>query len=144
MNEEVNTNPQEQFGKARQDIMVAAAIAAVLMIGAALFAPIEHLWGVVLGTLLAIANLSALARLVALMLENEGPSSGAALKVVAKMFVLMFVVIAVLFTRPQYALGLSLGLALPAVAGLIIALRGKERRTLVLEKLRANRMKKRD
>lgn len=124
---------EDMFAKARSDLLIAAAVAALVMVGAALFAPSRHLWGVVLGTLLALANLSALARLAAQFLsgEDEGVAMAAGLKTVFKVLALMGVVVAVLLTRPEYALGMSVGLALPAVAGLLLVLRAPEWRSLI-------------
>ncbi len=121
------------FAKARHDLIIAALVAALLMIGAGLFAPAQHLWGVVIGSLLALANLSALGHLAVQFLSGEdtGVAMAAGLKTVFKVLALMGVVVAVLITRPQYALGLSVGLALPAVAGLLLVLRAPEWRSLI-------------
>ena len=123
----------EAFAKARQDLLIAAGVAAVVMVGAALFAPAKHMWGVLLGALLAIANLGALARLGEQFLSagDEGVALAAGIKTVLKVLALMGIVVAVLLTRPQYALGLSVGLALPAVAGLLLVLRAPEWRSLM-------------
>lgn len=110
--------------RARRDLMIAAAIALVAMVGAALFASRDVLWGVAVGALIALANLSVLARIGAQLLGGEQPGSIAALKAVAKVLALMAVVVVVLLTKPSLALGLCVGLALPAAAGLVLALRG--------------------
>ena len=130
-------NKENMFAKARHDLLIAAVVAAVVMIGAALFAPARHLWGVVLGTMLALANLSALGRLGVQFLsaEGEGVALGAGIKTILKVLGLMGIVVAVLVTRPEYALGLSVGLALPAVAGLLLLLRAPEWRSLIGLKL---------
>lgn len=114
--------------KARRDLMVAGVVAAAVMIGAALFAPSHHLWGVSLGALIALANLSVLGRIGAELLGGEQTTPTVALRAVAKVLGLMAVVVAVLYSRPHLAFGLCIGLALPAVAGLFIALRGTPRR----------------
>ncbi|MFH1810887.1 MAG: hypothetical protein ABIJ09_19255 [Pseudomonadota bacterium] len=135
---DVTTQTQRDavFDGARRDLLVASAIAATLMIGTALFASQDLLWGVALGALLAIANLSALARLTAEMLTAESGGGWSALKAAFKVLALMFVVVAVLWTRPQHALGLCLGLALPALAGIVVVLRGRERRLRIVDRLR--------
>jgi hypothetical protein len=128
------------FASARRDLLVASGIAAAIMIGTALLAPRDLLWGVVLGALLAIANLSALARLSAELLTADGGGAGfTAFKTVLKVLALMVVVVAVLLTRPEHALGLCLGLALPALAGIVIVLRGRERREAIRGLLRRGR-----
>ena len=125
------------FDRARRDLLIASAVAALLMIGVALFAPVQHLWGVIVGCLLAIANLSALAQLTARLLGDDELPAAAAIKTVLKVLALMAVVVGVLLTRPQYALGLCLGLALPAVAGLVLILRGRDQRQILFGRLRA-------
>jgi len=115
---------QATLDQARRDLMIAAAVAAAAMVGAALFAPRDVLFGVALGALVALANLSVLARIGVQLLDGDSPKPIAALKAAVKMLALMGVVIVVLLTRPNLALGLCLGLALPAAAGLVLALRG--------------------
>lgn len=119
---------QRAIDQAQRDLMIAAAVAAALMLGTALFAPAEHLWGVALGAMIAIANLSALSRISAQLLGQENPPASVAVKAVLKVLALMAVVVAVLLTRPQLALGLCIGIALPALAGIILLLRGTTRR----------------
>lgn len=140
MSESTDTDAREQaMEQSRRDLMIAAGFAASGMFVLAFFVSEEHLWGVGLGVLIALANLSILARISAEMLSgNERIQIGGAIKVALKVLVLMGVVISVLFTRPHLAFGLCLGLALPAVAGVVLVFRNSARRASLTGELGAN------
>jgi hypothetical protein len=124
-----------ELERARRDLLIAGGVAAAVMIAAALFAPAQHLWGVALGAFISLANLSALARIGASLLGGGEVAPIVAIKAVAKLFLLMIVVIAVLYTRPHLAFGLCIGLALPAVAGILLALSTSARRARIKKAL---------
>lgn len=133
---ETTTTREASLESARRDLMIAGGVAVVVMLGAALFAPQQHLWGVALGALLSLVNLAVLARIGVELLGNDEPKIGAVLKAVAKVLALGVVVIAVLYTRPHLALGLCIGLALPALAGVLLVVKGSGRRAAILRFLR--------
>ena len=138
MSDQLESKQQEQFKRGRRDLMVAGVVAAVAMIGVALLAPPQHLWGVAVGAMIALANLSVLMRIGAELMGGRTPSPMVAVKAAGKVIALGVVVIAVLYTRPHLALGLCIGLALPAVAGVILAIRNTALREEVARRLGGN------
>jgi hypothetical protein len=121
---------------ARRDLLIASSIAAVLMIAVGLLFPARYLWGVAIGALLALLNLSAMMRLGAQLLSGTRPGPRFVAMALLKVLALFAVVVAVLYTRPQYALGLCIGLALPALAGVLLAMRSSEQRQRLVQYLR--------
>jgi len=122
------TSTEANLDRARRDLMISAGVAAAAMLGAALFASTDVFWGVALGALIALANLAVLARIGVQLLGSDQPKPTVAIRAAVKVLALMGLVIVVLLTRPQLAFGLCLGLALPALAGLVLALRGSWQR----------------
>lgn len=139
MSDRQNSKSESALGDARRDLLIASGVAAVLMIAVGLLFPAQHLWGVAVGAALALLNLSALARLAGQILSGVQPGSGLVVMALLKVLVLFAVVIAVIYSRPQYALGLCIGFALPAVAGLVLLVRGSEQRQRIVEYLRRRR-----
>jgi len=139
MSDGQNSKTETALLDARRDLLIASGVAALLMIGVGLLFPPQHLWGVAIGALLALVNLSAVARLGAHVLSGVEPGSRLVVMALLKMLALFAVVVAVLYSRPQYALGLCIGFALPAVAGLVLVLRGSEQRQRIWRYLRSRR-----
>ena len=139
MSEPPTTRSEAALLGARRDLLIASGVAALLMIAVGLLFPPQHLWGVAVGAALALLNLSALAQLSGQILSGGQPGSRLVVMSLLKMLALFAVVIAVLYSRPQYALGLCIGFALPAVAGLVLVVRGSEQRQRIVEYLRRRR-----
>ncbi|MBN2360156.1 MAG: hypothetical protein JXR83_11960 [Deltaproteobacteria bacterium] len=141
MNDKPTERLETALQGARRDLLIASAIAALLMIAVGLLFPAQHLWGVAIGALLALLNLSAIARLCAQVLSGSQPGARLVALALLKVLALFAVVVAVLYTRPQYALGLCIGFAMPALAGLVLAIRSGEQRQRIAQFLRSRSSK---
>jgi hypothetical protein len=105
-------------------VVVAAVIALLEAWNGAGF---PHSTGFVLGGTLATVNLWILAGGYFAIVDGRTVLPRVALAAVGSLTVLLGVAVAVVFLRPAWALGFGLGLAVPALGGIVHGLRGERR-----------------